>query len=245
MTRRTFSKKELEEADFKAFLASASSDEGSDDGDETRREKFRSLLLNEVDEDNELVPEGWGKDFEKGDEMKITFTPGLSSSNNIADKEEETTRERYLRKQKEKRKKQKDERPQKTKQTEESLGGDDFFGEDEDDEEAPTASKDNRSTKNVELKKADTVELELLQATLGDDREPKHFDMRAVIKAEKGKTKKRRKEKRQHQGDHADEIQEDFILDISDPRFKALHEDHAFAIDPSNPQYVIFYAVSI
>ena len=43
------------------------------------------------------------------------------------------------------------------------------------------------------------------------------------------------------------ESQEDFILDVKDERFKALHEDHQFAIDPSNPQYisVLIWKVSL
>ena len=32
------------------------------------------------------------------------------------------------------------------------------------------------------------------------------------------------------------EVQEDFAIDVKDERFQAVHEDHTFAIDPTNPQ---------
>lgn len=237
MTRRAFSKKELQEADFKAFLASASSEGGSDEGDnaQSKREKIRSLLLQGTDGDNELLPEGWGKDFDKAGDMEITFTPGLSGSTNNVDPEEETTLQRYVRKEKEKRKKRKDEKSQKTNQ-DNGLPEDDFFGEDESDGGQPPSGKNNLGYNKS--RSVDVAELELLQSTLGETGEPNHFNMRDVIKAEKNKTKKRRKERKRNTAENAEEIQEDFVLDVNDSRFRALHEDHAFAIDPSNPQYV-------
>ncbi|GJJ13892.1 hypothetical protein Clacol_008149 [Clathrus columnatus] len=237
LTRRTFSKKELEEADFKAFLASASSDEGSGEEKDAkaRREKVRSLLLDQIDGDNDHLPEGWGKDLDKGSEMEITFTPGLSGSNNNVGPEEETTLQRYVRKQKERRKKRKDERLEKTNNASE----DDFFGEDGDgdsEEINDRPTRDNRS-KKAGAKTANSAELEWLQTTLGEGQEPNHFDMRAVIKAEKEKARKRRKGKKPTKDQHANETQEEFVPDVNDARFKALHEDHAFAIDPSNPHF--------
>jgi len=32
-------------------------------------------------------------------------------------------------------------------------------------------------------------------------------------------------------------MQEDFAIDVADSRFQVLHEDPAFAIDPSNPHF--------
>jgi len=32
-------------------------------------------------------------------------------------------------------------------------------------------------------------------------------------------------------------MQEDFTIDVKDSRFQVLHEDHAFAINPSNPHF--------
>ena len=62
--------------------------------------------------------------------------------------------------------------------------------------------------------------------------------MKAALKAEKTKGKKRKgkKGKKGEDDDQELELQEDFSIDVKDERFKALHEDHTFAIDPSNPQ---------
>jgi len=38
-------------------------------------------------------------------------------------------------------------------------------------------------------------------------------------------------------GDDENELQHDFTIDVKDQRFRALHEDHVFAIDPSNPHF--------
>ena len=59
-------------------------------------------------------------------------------------------------------------------------------------------------------------------------------EARRRLKAEKRK-EKRQKRRRKSEGDD-DEAQGDFKIDATDDRFKALHEDHNFAIDPSNPQ---------
>lgn len=62
-----------------------------------------------------------------------------------------------------------------------------------------------------------------------DDEEESHnhFDMKEIIKNEKRKSKKKKKD-----------IQDDgFEINVNDPRFAALYESHHFAIDPSNPQY--------
>ena len=82
-------------------------------------------------------------------------------------------------------------------------------------------------------------ELALLLASSNTNANPQHFDFKAVVKAEKDKGKKKRKGKKGKDLD-SNELQEDFVMDVQDERFKALHEDHQFAIDPSNPQCVKF-----
>lgn len=255
ITRRTLSRKEIEESDFKAYLASSgSSDEMSDIGEApvaaaAKREKMRVLLLGGDDEDNELLPEGWGKDTEKAGEMEITFTPGLSGKQDEVEGEEESTLQRYLRKQKEKRKqKKKTVKAGKERDEKEGSQDDGFFGEDSDEggEEVvlaatktgkgKTSATDSRplNAKHVESTPA---ELELLLSSVEPSQEPKHFDIRSVIKAEKAGSKKRGK-KNKNKGARVDEdeAQEHFAINVKDERFKALFEDHAFAIDPTNPQ---------
>jgi hypothetical protein len=68
--------------------------------------------------------------------------------------------------------------------------------------------------------------------------EAKHFSMQDIIKAEKDAGKKKRKRSKKSKGVERDvELgEEGFDINVKDDRFKVLHEEPAFAIDPSNPQ---------
>lgn len=180
--------------------------------------------------------------------MEITFTPALSEQKDG----EETTLEKYQRKMREKKKKRKEER--KEKDGEKDEGGkkgleDDFFGDDSEDESVVEQSeKAKKSKKGKGCReespalakephvKSTAEELALVAISDNPNAEPKHFDMKAVLKAEKAKGKKRKGKKGKRGEDEEPEIQEEFAIDVKDERFKALHEDHTFAIDPSNPQ---------
>lgn len=180
--------------------------------------------------------------------------------------EEETTIEKYKRKEKERKERRRLERLAKKEgktveeltgeaveeesaaaaQTED-LGFDDpFFTT-----EAPAPSKSalrkeerlkKRAAKEKEDKEkaAEKAQLELLMA---EDNEGMahldHFDMKEITKAEKLKNKKKKSRKGKKGGDGEDQggLQEDFKLDVDDPRFKAVFESHEFAIDPSNPKF--------
>jgi hypothetical protein len=251
LTRRNLTRKEIDEADFKAYIASSSSESDSDqEGRKTDRDKLRALLLG-GGEDRDDLPEGWGgiDEVPKGD-MEITFMPGLTDrGKDKGDGEEETTLERYQRKQKEKKVRRKAEK-------EKSGGGkteendDDFFGDDSEADAEPTQterkekgkpkSSPQPSTTAAPKKPSTKEELSLLVApsatTSGS--ELRHFDMKEVIKSEKGK-KDKKKRKQKKGGDDEGEEKEDgagFEIDVKDDRFKALHEEYEFAIDPSNPQ---------
>ena len=258
VTRRALTKKEIEENDFRTYIANSSSEDEEDDkpkktkkDKKASRDKLRSLLLGGNDD---AIPEGWGDEGGGGDggdvDMEITFTPGLSGKKN---EEDETTLEKYQRKMKEKRKKRKEE--VKEDVVGEKVAGDDFF-EASEDEAAPVEKDDQKGKgkskkgkKDISKIEKDTAprteataeELALLVASENPDAEPKHFNIKSVIKAEK--QKKRRKGKK-GKADEDNEIQEDFVMNVKDDRFKVLFEDHQFAIDPTNPQYdfLDFYA---
>lgn len=187
LTRCALSRKDIEDADFRAYIASSSeSDDERDDSDSKvskkgERERLRALLLRR---NHDGLPEGWDhaqeteKDGEAGSDvdMEITFTPGLSMAKGP---EDQTTLERYEQKVKEKRRRKKEAR------------------------RAAAAE--------------DTAEAD------------------PHTEGVKPKTKKRRSANKEHEDDS--EAEEDFSIDVKDDRFKALHEDHQFAIDPSNPQF--------
>lgn len=94
MTTRNFSQKEVDDMDFKAYLAS-----DSDEDEEELKNKYQGL-------------KGMGSNIEKPVEeddidMEVTFTPGLGE-NGPVDEENMTTLQKYRVKQKERRKQRKE-----------------------------------------------------------------------------------------------------------------------------------------
>ncbi|KAI6116084.1 hypothetical protein F5141DRAFT_1101024 [Pisolithus sp. B1] len=188
LTRCALSRKDIEDADFRAYIASSS--ESADEHDDSdgkvskkgEKERLRALLLRG---NQDGLPEGWedaqeaGKDGEAGSDvdMEITFTPGLSTAKGL---EDQTTLERYEEKVREKRRRKKEAR------------------------KAAVAEDTAEADPHTEGVKPKTK-------------------------------KKRRSANKGHEDDS--EAEEDFSIDVKDDRFKALHEDHQFAIDPSNPQF--------
>lgn len=244
VTRRALTRKEIEESDFKAYLANSSSESDEEDRapkkkeKKASRDKLRSLLLGGNDE---AMPEGWGDEDEANEDidMEITFTPALSKKED----KDETTLEKYQRKMKEKRKKRKDEVKEVVK---EKKLEDDFFeaGSDDEQVQGDGQQKHMGKTKKGQEKEekdenpptrseATAEELALLAASDNPNSEPKHFNLKSVIKAEK---QKKRRKGRKGKTEDDNEAQEDFVVDVKDERFKVLFEDHQFAIDPTNPQ---------
>lgn len=242
VTRRALTLKEIEENDFHAYVASPSDSSSEDETksiqETVNRDKLRALLLSGGGND---LPEGWAGsktgaiDTDDGHvDMEVTFRPALSGGND----EDETTIGKYQRKMREKRKKRKQELKDKSK---EKQPADDFFaqseGEEDSDESSRAGRRATRGEQGNKARKPSTKEeLSLLVAPDEHDSGPKHFDMAAIIKAEKNERKKRKGRRKKTGGDDENELQDDFAIDVKDERFRALHEDHVFAIDPSNPQ---------
>ncbi|KAG0694818.1 hypothetical protein DFH29DRAFT_1005989 [Suillus ampliporus] len=239
ITRRPLTKKEIEEADFKAYIASSSSESDNDPDPvskkrsqkKTQRDKLRTLLL--AGDDDEL-PEGWGQNDEAGKhddvDMEITFTPGLSEAKNL---EDETTMEKYQRKMREKRKKRKEEAKVKTPAVA-NAGGEEQSGKKVsfDDEFFEGASGSESSVESD----AEKTSMSTKQAsrTRDADKPMSRQEMKSIDKAEKKGKKKWGQKKVDHEDD---EVEDEFVIDVKDDRFKAIHEDYQFAIDPSNPHF--------
>lgn len=278
-------RKDIEENDLKAYLASDSSDNDDDDDEEeggveiidtttdttskpskkeAERQRMRALLgLKEetaTTSSKEKGPVG---------DMEITFTSGLAGEparESVFENEpivEETTVEKYIRKQRERRKQrkeklksskgpnttdnaddneEKEEEQQNLATEEEDLGFDDpFFHEPEG--KIKTSQRKEERRKKREEKAAEEAatatkraELELLMV---DDQSAgmKHFDMNDIEKAEKRARKKGKKGKSKHRDDQATTVNDDFEMDVKDPRFASMYESHEFAIDPTNPKF--------
>ncbi|KAK4125708.1 hypothetical protein N657DRAFT_669937 [Parathielavia appendiculata] len=191
-------------------------------------------------------------------EMQITFTPALSGK---PEKEEgeETTIEKYKRKEKERKERKRikalakregldaeavEQEPTKGTAVEvaEDLGFDDPFFTSEPVQPSKSAMrKEERLKKRAAREReeaenaAQKAQLELLMADEnGGGEHLDHFDMKEIVRAEKQKGKKKKGKKGTvEQGG----LQEDFHMDVEDSRFKAVFENHEFAIDPSNPKY--------
>jgi hypothetical protein len=185
------------------------------------------------------LPEGWAGsktgDVDRDDvDMEVSFRPALSGGMD----EDETTIGRYQRKMREKRKKRKQELKDKSRA---NPPADDFFAQSEGEGDSDESSRAGRRAAgreqgNETRKPSTKEELSLLVAPDEPDSGPKHFDMAAIIKVEKTKGKKRKGRRKKASGEDENELQDDFAIDVKDERFKSLHEDHVFAIDPSNPQ---------
>ncbi|KAK3935437.1 hypothetical protein QBC46DRAFT_51235 [Diplogelasinospora grovesii] len=193
--------------------------------------------------------------------MHITFKPALSEATNKKDAEtEETTIEKYKRKERERKERKKalavakregldpdavTQQAQADDEPAEDLGFDDPFFTTE-----PVAPTKSALRKEERLKKraareaqeaenaAQKAQLELLMADNADESTAHldHFDMREVMRAEKQKGKKKRGKKGKS-GEDRGGLQEDFNMDVEDDRFKAVFENHEFAIDPSNAKF--------
>jgi len=260
VTRRKFTKEDLKNMDFQAYIAS---DEEDSEDDEEARERYKKLLLgNSDDEDNE----------NNNQEMEITFAPGLSqAAQDILDKkkeketlENETVFDTYLRKQREKKKAKREMKKNKNKHEDEDESDNDklisdnemdeidmddpFFAEAERElEESEEFKKEtqeikkNKNKKNRlskeerEAKRKNKEELQLLMMDNSESvKKANEFDMKDVLKREKlqGKKKLKGKQKRLQK-----ELAEDnFELNINDPRFSSVLTDYQFAIDPTMPQ---------
>ncbi|GAA5881012.1 hypothetical protein JCM3774_003068 [Rhodotorula dairenensis] len=115
---------------------------------------------------------------------------------------------------------------------------------------AAKLSKQERRAQREAEEKAAAEEQAQLGLLIGSDDEQdmfgadaageggRHFDMRAVLKAEKNQGKKRKlKGKKAKAAKEQEVVQDNFKIDTTDDRFKSLHNDFDFAIDPSNPRY--------
>ncbi|KAF8337528.1 uncharacterized protein EI90DRAFT_2910021 [Cantharellus anzutake] len=255
LTRRRLTKQEIEEQDFRAFIASSSSSEDSEaepDGNVSKKAKhsasaLRALLLDPSNVDE--LPEGWGDNaYSNKDEISVTFAPGLSASANVnSDEASQTTLERYMRRQREKKAERRAMRgAMRAADIEGAPGskaveGDDFFGDEanSDDAKYETSNIKGNERSFATSKDSDDAVPESLQDAeqLVDDDDHKHFSMKDVLEAEKNAKRKKKFKKRGHKTERELEVGEEFVIDVKDDRFKALHDETEFAIDPTNPQF--------
>ncbi|KAL5334511.1 hypothetical protein BJX70DRAFT_391353 [Aspergillus crustosus] len=265
------SRKDIDENDLKAYLASDSSENEDDGGLEiVDNTKGDGKKLSQKEEERQRMRALLGLSAQpapapKSDgpvgEMEVTFTSGLASGPNhdtiFENEPEETSVEKYLRKERERKKRRKEklkgEKPEnevddnnddvdEKPQEDADLGFDDPFFNDPSGKAAAAANrKEERRKKRAEREAEEAAaaskraELELLMM---DDDDAKtgmrHFDMNEIAKAEK---QARKKGKRKGKDRAVPEVSDNFEMDVSDPRFFRLFQNHEFAIDPTNPKF--------
>lgn len=224
LSSRPLSQKEIEENDFKAYLAS-DSDESEVEKDSSIKDKYQSLLGDTLTK--------FGKEENDDDvDMEITFDPGLNDKlgNNAEEEDkEETTIEAYRRKEKERRQKRLA-KFKESKQTEEVANSQE--GPADKSSKNRKNSKKGKSMPDMDEKSKAELELILMDNQEGNNNE--HFSMKEVIKSEKDKKNKKNKK-----GKKIDQemVQDGFVANLDDPRFKEVFESHDYAIDPTNSEF--------
>ncbi|KAI1158855.1 hypothetical protein F5B18DRAFT_639247 [Nemania serpens] len=273
--RKAFSgsRAELEENDFRAYLASDSEDEVDDvvevhtlDAEPVVAEDEPKLSKKELKAKKLREALGLGSEpMTKSSmnigpvgDMQVTFTSALMGDETKKEPQgEETTVEKYVRKERERKARRKEKAVSKRNggeaedgeepaEPEEDLGFDDpFFTADEPAKVSKSAERKEERRRIKKEKEATATESAAQKAQLekimadGSTNEAdrlEHFNMNEITRAEKKKSKKFKKKGKSQDEDHGG-LQEGFEMNVNDNRFKAVFEDHEFAIDPSNPKF--------
>ncbi|CAK9436139.1 uncharacterized protein LODBEIA_P06970 [Lodderomyces beijingensis] len=237
LSSRPLSQKEIEENDFKAYLASDSDEDDEGDKDQAKdslKSKYQSLFGDTFQRFGKEHRGGNGDDDDDDDvDMEITFDPGLKDGKDADtgdEKTEESTIDAYKRKEKERRQR----RLNKFKESKEAREKDE--GEDAD-EDGLEDAKQERSKKPSKKKKGNTLDdkqkAELELVLMDSESQNDHFNMRDVLKQEKSNKKNKNQRKK-----FDDEMTQDkFEANLNDPRFKEIFENHDFAIDPTSSEF--------
>ncbi|CCK69595.1 pre-rRNA-processing protein ESF1 KNAG_0C04940 [Huiozyma naganishii CBS 8797] len=229
IAKRAFSQKEIDDMDFKAYLASDSEDSDAK-VDETMKNRLKALVGGTLKASRPKGGAEEDEDDEEGMDMEITFTPGLDEAQ-VAEQEaaaeEESTIDKIRRKEKERRKNRK----QKLKELKKNA-------EKEKRDKLKSLKKGRKNGEEEPVDDKAKAELELLMMDEDEERDSKstlnkkmHFNMNEIMRSEKEKKKKSKFQ------DKNRIVEDEFKPDLSDDRFKEVFEDHDFAIDPSRPEF--------
>ncbi|SCV06113.1 LANO_0H22386g1_1 [Lachancea nothofagi CBS 11611] len=227
MAKRAFTQKEVDEMDFKAYLASDSEDSEPEDNQDLKN-KLRSLANLSAQVGNKSLFDKEAEEGESDVDMQITFAPGLAEGGGDAaegaeDKIEESTVDKVRRKEKERKKMRKDRIKELKKKAE---------------DDKRQKLKELKTKKHSPVEEGDSKSAAELELLMMDDEEDSskinnkaHFNMNEIVRSEKEKGKKSKYQ------DKRKITEDEFKPDLNDPRFNEVFEDHDFAIDPSQPEF--------
>ncbi|XP_063333155.1 ESF1 homolog [Pelmatolapia mariae] len=208
--------------------------------------KYRELLKG-IQEKEKKVQE------DKDMEMEVTWVPGLKETTEqlvkkkLEAKDALTPWEEFLQKKREKKKQKKCER----KQGGEGALSDDelpsdvdlsdpFFSEELGAADMKKKQKGKKKKKQEEERRTAEEEEELqkqkaeMALLMDDDDKHKHFNYDKIVEQQNLSKKKRKKLLKK--GEELPE-DDDFQVDVKDPRFQAMFTSHLFNLDPSHPSY--------
>ncbi|KAM4595186.1 ESF1 homolog [Fundulus diaphanus] len=264
---RKFNKEELLDLDFKAYLASSSEEDGDEeqeDGaaeeekppekEEEKKKKKMKKSEEQINKYRELLKSIQVKERklqeDRDMEMEITWVPGLKETTEqlvkkkLEDKER-TPWEEYLQKKQQKKKQKKSGRKQGD---DEELSDDElppdvdlsdpFFSEelgasDPKKKQKKKKEEEPRTAEEEEELEKQKAEMALLMEDDGDEAKHEHFNYDKIVEQQNLSKKKRKKLLKK--GDAA--LEDDFQVDVSDPRFQAVFTSHLFNLDPSHPSF--------
>ncbi|KAL6928646.1 hypothetical protein ACO0SA_001974 [Hanseniaspora valbyensis] len=230
LSKKAFSKKELDEMDFQAYLASDSESESNKSGDDNEsNDKISKMkqLVGNFGRSTNLDSENESDDGEV--DMEITFNPALSENSssqspvNKAGDPEETSIEKLRRKEQERRKKRKEKIKELKKQQSEEIRQKIKSAKNDDEDMSENAAAES-DLKKLLSSGEDTID------GVSNINSKAHFNMNQLLKSEKEKSKKSK-----YQNKKAI-VEDDFKPEV-DSRFAEVFEDHDFAIDPTNAEY--------
>lgn len=221
------------------------------DKKQSRIDRFRSLLKEMEENDNK----------KKEDDIEIECTWGLNLKEKseklvekkMNNKDELAPFDKYLLKRKEKKKSKIEEKKKKlgnVSDSEDSIPSDidinDPYFKNEIMKIKSNKTKNKKSKKNSTLcnddtdddeNKQDNAELELLLLDREDEKLKNHFDMNKIEENEaSSKSKKKRLRKKKTEEDK-NNCQDNFTVNVDDPRFVAIYSSHEYNIDPTDPHY--------
>lgn len=212
--------------------------------------KYRELLKGIQDKEKKVQED---KDME----MEVTWVPGLKETTEqlvkkkLEGKDTLTPWEEFLEKKREKKKQKKSERKQGAGEA--ALSDDElppdvdlsdpFFSEELGTADLKKKQKGKKSQKKKQKEEERTAEeeeeLQKQKAEMAllmedDDGKHKHFNYDKIVELQNLSKKKRKKLLKK--GEELPE-DDDFQVDVKDPRFQAMFTSHLFNLDPSHPSY--------
>ncbi|XP_014343331.1 ESF1 homolog isoform X1 [Latimeria chalumnae] len=264
---RDFKKDDIFEMDFQAYLASSSEEEEEEEPlpaeslevaveeEQNQSKKSHKNAEDQISKYKELlksIQEKEKKYEEKDMEMKVTWVPGLKESaekmvkKKLEGKDKLTPWKQFLEKKKQKKKQKKKPQSNEMADAEEGMSDeelppdvdldDPYFA---DELGKPGQRKKSKSNRKEETTPDNEDELERQKAEMAllmmDDEEEdrKHFHYDKIVEQQNmSKKKRKRLLKRQEL------LEEDqFEMNVADPRFQAMYTSHLFNLDPSDSNF--------